>query len=87
MICNKAFKVQHHVFNLSFPCKFTVQIDKTRVEVQQLHECDVKRDVGSSVMKINLDIPESVGLAASTPMFSSSRLIDLDSVRRGKRKI
>lgn len=62
-------------------------IDKIRVEVQQLHERDIKCDIGGSAMRVNFDIPESVGLAAATPLLSSSRLVDLDSVRRGKRKI
>lgn len=62
-------------------------IDKSKIEVQQLHESDIKREIGSSSMRVNLDIPESVGLAASVPMLSSSKLVDLDSVRRGKWKI
>lgn len=63
------------------------QIKKDRTEVQQLHESDNKRAMASSSMKVNLDIPESIGLAASTPVTSSSRLVDLDTGRRGKRRI
>ncbi|XP_057536923.1 sister chromatid cohesion protein SCC4 isoform X1 [Amaranthus tricolor] len=60
-------------------------INKDKIQVQQLHESDTKRSMAS--MKVNLDIPESIGLTASTPVTSSSRLVDLDTGRRGKRKI
>ncbi|KAL2930953.1 Sister chromatid cohesion protein SCC4 [Bienertia sinuspersici] len=60
-------------------------INKEKIEVQQLHELENKRAIASSSMKVNLDIPESIGLAASAPITSSSRLVD--SGRRGKRKI
>ena len=64
---------------------FNLQINKDKIQVQQLHESDTKRSMAS--MKVNLDIPESIGLTASTPVTSSSRLVDLDTGRRGKRKI
>jgi MAternally-affected-uncoordination protein len=44
----------------------------------------------SQSMGVNLDIPESVGLSTPMPASSSSRLLDLDNLdsrRRGKRKI
>lgn len=62
-------------------------ISKVKIQVQQLHESDVKREMANSSMKINLDIPESVGLVAAQPVQSSSRLLDLDLGRRGKRRI
>ncbi|KAF7152879.1 hypothetical protein RHSIM_Rhsim01G0245200 [Rhododendron simsii] len=61
-------------------------IDKSRIQVHQLHELDVKRAMASASMRVNLDIPESVGISASAPA-PSSRLMDLDIGRRGKRKI
>ncbi|KAF5954539.1 hypothetical protein HYC85_007395 [Camellia sinensis] len=62
-------------------------IDKTKIEVHQLHELDIKRAMdGPSSMRVNLDIPESVGLSTPAPT-QSSRLIDLDIGRRGKRRI
>ena len=66
------------------------QIDKVRIEVQQFHELDIKRAMESQSMGVNLDIPESVGLSTPMPASSSSRLLDLDNLdsrRRGKRKI
>ncbi|KAL3719873.1 hypothetical protein ACJRO7_004800 [Eucalyptus globulus] len=60
-------------------------IDKAKLELQNYHELDVKRALGSS-MGVNLDIPESVGLSTPLPT-SSSRLVDLDTGRRGKRKL
>ncbi|XP_011041749.1 PREDICTED: uncharacterized protein LOC105137639 isoform X2 [Populus euphratica] len=65
-------------------------IDKVRIEVQQFHELDIKRAMESQSMGANLDIPESVGLSTPMPASSSSRLLDLDNLdsrRRGKRKI
>lgn len=65
-------------------------IDKVRIEVQQFHELDIKRAMESQSMGVNLDIPESVGLSTPMPASSSSRLLDLDNLdsrRRGKRKI
>ena len=63
------------------------QIEKVRLEVRQLHELDVKRAVAGPSMRVSLDIPESVGLLTPSPAPSSSRLVDLDTRRRGKRKI
>ncbi|XP_021849729.2 sister chromatid cohesion protein SCC4 isoform X1 [Spinacia oleracea] len=65
----------------------TALINKDKIEVHQLQESDSKRAMASQSMKVDLDIPESIGLASSTPVKSSSRLVDLDSGRRGKRKI
>ncbi|RVW56518.1 Sister chromatid cohesion protein SCC4 [Vitis vinifera] len=62
-------------------------IEKVRLEVRQLHELDIKRAVAGSSMRVSLDIPESVGLLTPSPAPSSSRLVDLDTGRRGKRKI
>ncbi|XP_057961584.1 sister chromatid cohesion protein SCC4 isoform X2 [Malania oleifera] len=60
-------------------------IDKVRLEVEQLHEVDIKRAMAGPSMRVNLDIPESIGLSTPLPAPSSSRLVDLDSRRRGKR--
>ncbi|KAL5580463.1 hypothetical protein UlMin_012905 [Ulmus minor] len=63
-------------------------IDKVKFEVHQFHELDFKRANAGSSMRVELDIPESVGISAPLPSFSSSRLVDLDTGgRRGKRKI
>jgi len=64
-----------------------VQIDKVKLEVQQFHEIDIKRTIAGPSMGVNLDIPESIGLSTPLPAPSSSKLVDLDSRRRGKRKI
>ncbi|XVF71011.1 hypothetical protein PTKIN_Ptkin11bG0207400 [Pterospermum kingtungense] len=61
-------------------------IDKVKLEVQRFHEHDMKRTMAGQSMTVNLDIPESVGLSTPMPVASSSRLVDLDTRRRGKRK-
>ncbi|KAJ0007480.1 hypothetical protein Pint_30700 [Pistacia integerrima] len=62
-------------------------IDKVKLDVQQFNELDIKRAMEGQSMRVNLDIPESIGLSTPLPMPSSSRLVDLDTGRRGKRKI
>jgi MAternally-affected-uncoordination protein len=71
---------------LIFSYILTEQIDRVRLEVQQFQELDIKHTTGPS-MRVNLDIPESIGLSTPLPAPSSSRLVDLDTGRRGKRKI
>ncbi|MBA0609533.1 hypothetical protein Godav_021572 [Gossypium davidsonii] len=66
---------------------FSKQIDKVKLQVQQFHEIDMKRTMAGESMRVNLDIPESVGLSTPMPVPSSSRLVDLDTGRRGKRKL
>lgn len=62
-------------------------VGKVKLEVQKQHEIDMKRVIAGPSMRLDLDIPESVGLSAPAPVHSSSRLIDLETGRRGKRKI
>ncbi|XP_017983184.1 PREDICTED: uncharacterized protein LOC18591115 isoform X1 [Theobroma cacao] len=64
-----------------------LQVDKLKLEVQQFNELDMKRRMAGQSMRVNLDIPESVGLSVPMPVPSSSRLADLDTGRRGKRKL
>ncbi|MBA0702746.1 hypothetical protein Goari_021953 [Gossypium aridum] len=63
------------------------KIDKVKLQVQQFHEIDMKRTMAGESMRVNLDIPESVGISTPMPVPSSSRLLDLDTGRRGKRKL
>lgn len=62
------------------------QIDKVKFQVNQFQELDVKRAVGDPSMIVDLDIPESIGFSTPLPNFQS-RLVDLDTGRRGKRKL
>ncbi|KAJ9167418.1 hypothetical protein P3X46_022072 [Hevea brasiliensis] len=62
-------------------------IEKVKLEVKQFQEFDMKRAMANQSMRVNLDIPESVGLSTPLPNSSSSRLLDLDNRRRGKRRI
>nr|KYP71564.1 Cohesin loading complex subunit SCC4 isogeny [Cajanus cajan] len=64
-----------------------IRIEKVRLEVHQLHDLDIKRAMAGPTMGVNLDIPESIGLSAPLPAPSSSRLVDIDTRRRGKRRI
>ncbi|XP_062081664.1 sister chromatid cohesion protein SCC4 [Humulus lupulus] len=61
-------------------------IDKVKFQVHQFHDLDIKRAIAGPAVGINLDIPESIGLSTPLPNFSS-RLVDLDTGRRGKRKL
>ncbi|CAJ1970797.1 unnamed protein product [Sphenostylis stenocarpa] len=62
-------------------------IDKRRIQVHQLNDLDIKRAMADPTMGVNLDIPESIGLSSALPAPSSSRLVDIDTRRRGKRRI
>lgn len=62
-------------------------IERAKVEVHKLNEFDIKRGIAGPSMRVNLDIPESVGLSTPSPIPPSSRLMDLDIGRRGKRKV
>ncbi|KAG0454971.1 hypothetical protein HPP92_023884 [Vanilla planifolia] len=60
-------------------------IEKVRFQVQPHHGIDI-RQVAGEPTNVDLDIPESIGLKA--PMTSSvSRLIDINSVKRRKKRI
>ncbi|ESW13988.1 hypothetical protein PHAVU_008G243600 [Phaseolus vulgaris] len=62
-------------------------IDKIRLQVHQLNDLDIKRAMAGPPLGVNLDIPESIGLSAAVPAPSSSRLVDIDTRRRGKRRL
>ncbi|PIA59707.1 hypothetical protein AQUCO_00400541v1 [Aquilegia coerulea] len=61
-------------------------IEKVKLEVEQLHEVDMKRASAGPPIRTDLDIPESVGFMTPSPV-PSSRLVDIDVVRRGKKKM
>lgn len=75
------------IVNYSLFRRFDLQIDKVRFEAHQLHESEIKRAMAGPTVGVNLDIPESIGLSAPAPAPSSSRLVDIDSARRRKRRI
>jgi MAternally-affected-uncoordination protein len=62
-------------------------IEKVKLEVYQPNDFDIRRAHAGTSMAVSLDIPESIGLATQPPGHSSSRLMDLDIGRRGKRKV
>ncbi|WVY90438.1 hypothetical protein V8G54_035952 [Vigna mungo] len=62
-------------------------IDKIRLQVHQLNDLDIKRAMADPALGVNLDIPESIGLLTAMPAPSSSRLVDIDTRRRGKRRL
>ncbi|KAK6145193.1 hypothetical protein DH2020_022013 [Rehmannia glutinosa] len=62
-------------------------IDKVKLQVHQLNEHDMKRAIAGPSKRVDLDIPESVGLSTPQPIRSSARLMDLDIGRLGKRKV
>ncbi|XP_015087324.1 sister chromatid cohesion protein SCC4-like [Solanum pennellii] len=61
-------------------------IAKVKAEAHQLSETDIKRAISGPSMRVDLDIPESIGLSVTSPMASSSRLMDFDMGRLRKRK-
>lgn len=83
----KADDLQKRLANAHASVHHIELIDKLKLEVHQLNELDIKRALAGPSMKVNLDIPESVGLSTPPPMPSSTRLMDLDIGRRGKRKV
>lgn len=60
-------------------------IEKAKFQVKRLNEIDIKRAIAGPSMKVDLDIPESIGLSSSTPR-SSSRLMDVNLGRRVTRR-
>ncbi|XXG76872.1 hypothetical protein AAC387_Pa08g1145 [Persea americana] len=62
-------------------------IQRVKIEVRQLHENDIKRAIAGPSAKVDLDIPESIGLSTPSPALTSTRLYDIDSSRRGKKKL
>ncbi|XP_008777742.2 sister chromatid cohesion protein SCC4 isoform X1 [Phoenix dactylifera] len=62
-------------------------IEKARIKVLPLHELAIKRAIAGPSTKADLDIPESIDLPTPPPAALSSRLRDIDSVKRGKKKI
>ncbi|XXG76874.1 hypothetical protein AAC387_Pa08g1145 [Persea americana] len=57
-------------------------IQRVKIEVRQLHENDIKRAIAGPSAKVDLDIPESIGLSTPSPALTSTRLYDIDSSRR-----
>ena len=53
----------------------------------QLYGGGFQRAIGGPSTKADLDIPESVDLPTTQPMAPVSRLRDVDSIKRGKKKI
>ncbi|KAG6403536.1 hypothetical protein SASPL_135760 [Salvia splendens] len=62
-------------------------IARVKLQVHQLSEHEMKRAMAGPSNTMELDIPESVGLAAPSPMPSSARLMDVDIGRLGKRRL
>ncbi|XP_074575943.1 sister chromatid cohesion protein SCC4 [Curcuma longa] len=63
-------------------------IERVRFTVQQPHELATRRTISGPSAKVDLDIPESVGVPMPQPAaMLSSKLREIDSVRRGKMKM
>lgn len=61
-------------------------IDKAKIKVHQLSDIDIKRATAGPSMNDDLDIPESIGISGPSQISSSSRLMDLDFGKLGRRK-
>lgn len=79
------------LFFFNIPIQFCqqilVKIQRAKIEVQQLHEHDIKRAIAGPSAKVDLDIPESIGLSTPSSVLTSTRLYDIDSSRRGKKRL
>ncbi|XP_057772600.1 sister chromatid cohesion protein SCC4 [Salvia miltiorrhiza] len=62
-------------------------IGRVKLQVHQLSEHEMKQAIAGPSKTIDLDIPESVGLPAASPMRSSARLMDVDIGRLRKRRL
>lgn len=62
------------------------QIEKAKLRVHHLSDVDIKRATAGPSINVDLDIPESVGVLGPSQMSSSSRLMDLDLGKLGRRK-
>ncbi|KAI3991269.1 hypothetical protein MKX01_034588 [Papaver californicum] len=60
-------------------------IEKVKIEVHQLNDTNIKRASAGPSLRVNLDIPESIGLSVSNPT-PISRLVNIDTGRLGKKK-
>ncbi|GAA0181223.1 hypothetical protein LIER_30218 [Lithospermum erythrorhizon] len=67
----------HHIF----------LIDKNNIQIHQSRDHDIKRSIDGPSVRANLDIPESVGLVTPQGIHPSSRIMDLDIGRIGRRKV
>ncbi|KAL5974879.1 hypothetical protein ACLOJK_031552 [Asimina triloba] len=83
----KADDLQKRILDAQSSIHHLDLIDTRRIQVKQLHEIDMKRAIAGPSTKVNLDIPESVGLFTPPPTLTSARLRDIDANRRGKKKI
>ncbi|KAL4587868.1 hypothetical protein LXL04_000743 [Taraxacum kok-saghyz] len=61
-------------------------IEKAKFEVERLNESDIKRAIAGPSMRVDLDIPESVGLLSPAQPPLSRRLMDVDIGRRVTRR-
>ncbi|XP_047253022.1 sister chromatid cohesion protein SCC4 isoform X4 [Capsicum annuum] len=82
----KVEDLQKRISNACLSSHHVELIAKVKVEAHQMSEIDIKRAISGSSMRVDLDIPESIGLETTSPMTSSSRLMDFDMGRLRKRK-
>ncbi|XP_070006910.1 sister chromatid cohesion protein SCC4-like isoform X2 [Nicotiana tabacum] len=82
----KVEDLQKRIADACSSCHHIELIAKVKTEAHQLSEIDIKRAITGPSMRVDLDIPESIGLSATSPMSSSTRLMDFDMGRLRKRK-
>ena len=82
----KVEDLQKRIADACSSCHHIELIAKVKTEAHQLSEIDIKRAISGPSMRVDLDIPESIGLSATSPMSSSTRLMDFDMGRLRKRK-
>ncbi|KAM7257502.1 hypothetical protein ACFE04_013243 [Oxalis oulophora] len=65
-----------------------LQIERSRFQVeQQYNDIVAMRALEDQSMRVNLDIPESVGISGPQPNPSSSKLVELDTTRRRSKRL
>ncbi|XP_023731008.1 sister chromatid cohesion protein SCC4 isoform X2 [Lactuca sativa] len=82
----KADELEKRLANAHASAHHPQLIEKAKFQVQRLNEVDIKRAIAGPSMKVDLDIPESVGLSSPAPAPSSRRLMDVDIGRRVTRR-
>ncbi|KAF6139827.1 hypothetical protein GIB67_009674 [Kingdonia uniflora] len=58
-------------------------IKRLKIEARPLHDTEMKCATAGPSIRVNLDIPESIGLTTPAPI-PSTRLMDIDTGRRGQ---
>ncbi|KAG9158384.1 hypothetical protein Leryth_013131 [Lithospermum erythrorhizon] len=83
----KVEELQRRISDAASSAHHNFLIDKNNIQIHQSRDHDIKRSIDGPSVSANLDIPESVGLVTPQGIHPSSRIMDLDIGRIGRRKV